>query len=57
MTPVALCRVDKVAQCVSAAPMLQGLFVYLGFKELWIISAEGDEEDPKGVKTPLTEAK
>ena len=56
MTPVALCRVDKVAQCVSAAPMVQGLFVFLGFKKVRV-SPEGDEEDPKGMKKPLTEAK
>ncbi|KAK0735346.1 hypothetical protein B0T21DRAFT_333454 [Apiosordaria backusii] len=45
----------KVPQCVSAAPMSQCLFMSLGYKQLDVIVAEGDEDDPRGAKTLLLE--
>ncbi|KAK4645775.1 hypothetical protein QC761_204540 [Podospora bellae-mahoneyi] len=50
-----LSRMDRIPQCVSAAPMSQCLFMSLGFREIDAIVAEGDKDDPRGVKTLLLE--
>ncbi|KAK3935949.1 GCN5-related N-acetyltransferase protein [Diplogelasinospora grovesii] len=50
-----LSEIDKVPQCVSAAPMSEGPFVSLGFQQICRITAEGDEDDPEGVSTALLE--
>jgi GNAT superfamily N-acetyltransferase len=50
-----LSRLDQVPQCVSSAPMSQGLFLSLGFQRVCTITAEGDEDDSEGVSTELLE--
>ncbi|KAK0659159.1 hypothetical protein QBC41DRAFT_384663 [Cercophora samala] len=50
-----LARMNRIPQCVSAAPMSQGLFMSLGFEKVDEIVAEGDEDDPRGAKTLLLE--
>ncbi|GAB1317027.1 N-acetyltransferase domain-containing protein [Madurella fahalii] len=50
-----LSRLDQVPQCVSSAPMSQGIFESLGFQKVCTIRAEGDEDDLEGVSTELME--
>ncbi|KAK7403400.1 hypothetical protein QQX98_010813 [Neonectria punicea] len=50
-----LSKIDSVAQCVSAAPMSEPLFITLGFKPVCRITADGDGDDPEGVSTTLLE--
>ncbi|KAH6981744.1 hypothetical protein BKA56DRAFT_584417 [Ilyonectria sp. MPI-CAGE-AT-0026] len=50
-----LSDLDRVKQCVSAAPMSEPLFLALGFQHICPIVAKGDEDDAEGVRTALLE--
>ncbi|KAH6989584.1 hypothetical protein BKA56DRAFT_728041 [Ilyonectria sp. MPI-CAGE-AT-0026] len=50
-----LSKIDSVAQCVSAAPMSEPLFITLGFETVCRITEDGDDDDPEGVSTALLE--